>query len=121
MPFHVSKVDLAKDWDELFAAEWAACMHSPQAIWELMFPVLGNGPSAQAEAIKRVPPYNFNPVKATPTINGKSRTRTPARSSPGRCGSSTIQTRIARRWVSSTRRGSRKGNRGIYATRCIRS
>ena len=53
MPFTVSKVDLDRDWDELFAAEWAAWMHPPQAIWELMFPIIGAAPDAEAQAIKK--------------------------------------------------------------------
>lgn len=66
MPFHVSKVDLTKDWDELFAAEWAAWMHPPQAIWELMFPILGNGPGAEADAIKKASAMQLQSSKSDP-------------------------------------------------------
>ncbi len=52
MTFKVLEVDLDQDFDELFAVEWTAWMNPPQALWELMFPVVGDGPDAEAAAIR---------------------------------------------------------------------
>lgn len=52
MPFKILEVDLAKDYDELFACQVSAWTHPPQAVWELMFPILGDGPHVEAEAIR---------------------------------------------------------------------
>ena len=52
MPLIVMKVDLEKDWDEFFRAEWAAWMNPPQAVWQLMFPIIGNDDNAEEAAIR---------------------------------------------------------------------
>ncbi|MCJ1247290.1 hypothetical protein MMC30_004504 [Trapelia coarctata] len=52
MPFVVEEVNIEKDWDELFKCQWAAWTNPPQPFWELMCPVSGEGPAAEAEAIK---------------------------------------------------------------------
>jgi len=52
MPLLVEEVNLEKDYDELFQCQWAAWTNPRQAVWELMSPISGSGPSAEAEAIK---------------------------------------------------------------------
>ena len=52
MPLQIGKVDLEKDWPDLFAAEWAAWTNPPQAVWQLMFPVNHNSVDAEAIAIR---------------------------------------------------------------------
>lgn len=51
MPLVLSPVDLTTEYTALFAAQWAAWTHPPQAVWQLFFPVLGSHPTAEAEAI----------------------------------------------------------------------
>ena len=52
MTFQLSEVDLDADFSSLFTTECAAWTHPPQALWELMFPILGAGPDAEAKALK---------------------------------------------------------------------
>lgn len=52
MPLIVENVNFEKDWDELFESQWAAWTNPPQPFWQLMFPVSGDGPGAEAEAKK---------------------------------------------------------------------
>jgi hypothetical protein len=66
MDFQISEVDLEVEWEELFAAEWAAWTHPHQAIWELMFPVLGTSPGAELETIKNGAALQLAGTKADP-------------------------------------------------------
>jgi hypothetical protein len=66
MPLLVEEVNLEKDFDELFNCQWAAWTNPPQAPWELMFPILGSGPSAEAEAIKAGRDRQLQDTKASP-------------------------------------------------------
>ena len=66
MTFELLEVDLDKEWDELFACEWAAWMDPRQSIWELTFPVLGSGPTAEAEAIRINSARQLQGIKADP-------------------------------------------------------
>ena len=66
MTFKVLEVDLSQDWDEFFAAEWAAWMHPPQALWEIMFPITGNGDNAEIDAVKEGAARQLQGSKADP-------------------------------------------------------
>lgn len=66
MTFELCEVDLEKDWDELFACEWAAWMKPRQSLWELTFPILGSGPSAEAEAINKNAARQLQGIKGDP-------------------------------------------------------
>ena len=66
MPFNVSDVNLDRDWEDLFACEWAARMHPPQAFQELMFPVLDQDPNAEADAIKKGAAIQLQATKNDP-------------------------------------------------------
>lgn len=67
MPFELSTVDLDRDWDELFACEWAAWMNPRQSMWELTFPNLSSGFSAEAEAIKSAAARQLQDTKTDPS------------------------------------------------------
>ena len=66
MTFEVLEVDLDKDWDEFFAAEWAAWMHPPQAFWQILFPIIGSGHDAEAVAISEGAARQLRDSKADP-------------------------------------------------------
>lgn len=68
MTFEISEIDLAKDWDEFFACQWTAWMNPRQSLWELTYPVLGSGPSveAEAEAIRSGAARQLEDIKADP-------------------------------------------------------
>ena len=66
MTIEISKIDVEKDWDELFACQWTAWMNPRQSIWELTYPVLGSGPSAEAEAIRSGAARQMKEIKAAP-------------------------------------------------------
>lgn len=66
MTIEISEIDLDKDWEELFACQWAAWMNPRQSLWELTYPVLGSGPSAEAEAIRSGAARQLKDIKADP-------------------------------------------------------
>lgn len=67
MPFEHSIVDPDKDWDELFACEWAAWMNPRQSMWELTFPNLGSGASGEAKAIETAAARQLQDIKKDPS------------------------------------------------------
>ena len=52
MPIQIREADPSCEWDEIFAREWVSWTNPPQSIWSLTFPIIGTGPTAEAEAIK---------------------------------------------------------------------
>ena len=66
MTIDISNIDLDKDWDELFACQWAAWMNPRQSLWELTYPVLGSCPSAETEAIRSGAARQLEDIKADP-------------------------------------------------------
>lgn len=66
MTFTLSPVDLSQEWDSFFACEWAAWTNPPQAIWELTYPILDTGPTAEASAVKNAAARQKQDVHADP-------------------------------------------------------
>lgn len=97
MTFEVSEIDIGKDWAELFACEWAAWMNPQQSIWKLTYPVLGSGPSAEAEAIKSGAARQLKDIKADSLCRWMKAVDTNTGTIvAGRYGNSTIRTLIKR-------------------------
>ena len=66
MTIEISNIDVDKDWDKLFACQWAAWMNPRQSIWELTYPVRGSGPSGEAESIKSGAARKLEATEADP-------------------------------------------------------
>ena len=66
MTLQLSEIDLDADFSSLFTTKWAEWTYPLQALWELMFHILGAGPDAEAKAIKNGAALRLAGTKADP-------------------------------------------------------